>query len=111
MTASGTLGQWLYGQERKDAEAAVPAIAPMLKELERHHAELHASAVDIGAEFTQAHTGLTQKPRRSLEPPPRVGQPMRDRAYGRDRRALLLPDAHPQRGGSGLRADCRLRRG
>ena len=56
-----TLGQWLYGAERKEAEAAVPSIAPLLKELERHHAELHASAVDIGAEFTRAHAGLTQK--------------------------------------------------
>ena len=51
-------GQWLYGQGRKDAEVAVPSIAPMLKEIESYHAQLHASAVEIGENFKQADATL-----------------------------------------------------
>jgi methyl-accepting chemotaxis protein len=51
-------GQWLYGDERKAAEAAVPSIAPLLKEIEGVHAALHDSAHEIGEHFQQEHPGL-----------------------------------------------------
>ncbi|MBU0718188.1 MAG: CZB domain-containing protein [Planctomycetes bacterium] len=54
-------GQWLYGEEREAAEAAVPSIAPLLKEIERYHADLHASAIDIGKHFRQADALLPGK--------------------------------------------------
>ena len=47
-------GKWLYGDGRKEAEVAVPAIAPLLKEIEKYHSDLHASAVEIGEHFKQA---------------------------------------------------------
>ncbi len=51
-------GQWLYGEGRKQAEAAVPSIAPMLKEIEQYHADLHGSAIEIGKHFRQADASL-----------------------------------------------------
>ena len=54
-------GKWLYGDERKAAEAAVPSIAPLLKEIEQYHADLHASATEIGKAFRQPHTGLIEQ--------------------------------------------------
>ena len=41
------LGKWLYGEERKEAERVFPQIAPLLKDIEKPHAELHASADKI----------------------------------------------------------------
>ncbi len=41
------LGKWLYGDERRKAEAVFPAIAPMLKQLEIPHKNLHDSAKEI----------------------------------------------------------------
>ena len=38
------LGIWLYGQERKDAEAKMPGIAPLLQQLEKPHKDMHDSA-------------------------------------------------------------------
>ena len=40
-------GKWLYGEGRKKAEAMVPSLAPLLKKIEKPHAELHKSAIDI----------------------------------------------------------------
>ncbi len=51
-------GKWLYGPERKEAEKAVPSIAPLLKEIEDYHANLHTSAIEIGHHFKQADTSL-----------------------------------------------------
>jgi methyl-accepting chemotaxis protein len=51
-------GKWLYGEGRKHAEHLVPALAPMLKEIEAPHKELHLSAVEIGKAFKQPHSGL-----------------------------------------------------
>ncbi|MEN6485106.1 MAG: methyl-accepting chemotaxis protein [Syntrophobacteraceae bacterium] len=45
------LGQWLYGDERKDAERALPSLAPILKEMEEPHRILHQSAMEIGKHF------------------------------------------------------------
>ena len=51
-------GKWLYGPERKEAEKSVPSIAPLLKKIEGHHANLHTSAIEIGNHFKQADTSL-----------------------------------------------------
>jgi methyl-accepting chemotaxis protein len=51
-------GQWLYGDERRAAERAVPELAPILKEIEGYHRDLHASAIGIGENFQQADAGL-----------------------------------------------------
>ncbi len=41
------LGVWLYGQERKNAEAALPGIAALLRQLEQPHKDMHDSARTI----------------------------------------------------------------
>jgi methyl-accepting chemotaxis protein len=51
-------GEWLYGDGRKEAEHCVPSIAPLLKEIETPHAELHRSAIAIGETFRREHAGL-----------------------------------------------------
>jgi len=51
-------GTWLYGQGRKEAEALVPSLAPLLKEIEEPHRQLHESAVAIGEHFHQADQQL-----------------------------------------------------
>ncbi|MHC4563133.1 MAG: methyl-accepting chemotaxis protein [Planctomycetota bacterium] len=51
-------GKWLYGEGRKEAEAAIPKLATTLKALEQPHAHLHASAVEIGEHFEQADSTL-----------------------------------------------------
>ncbi|MFZ1987090.1 MAG: methyl-accepting chemotaxis protein [Desulfatitalea sp.] len=40
-------GQWLYGQGRKDLEAAYPDMAELVKNIEGPHHQLHASVIDI----------------------------------------------------------------
>jgi methyl-accepting chemotaxis protein len=42
-----SLGLWLYGPGRKDAERMVPDLAPVLKEIEEPHRLLHQSASEI----------------------------------------------------------------
>jgi methyl-accepting chemotaxis protein len=54
-------GQWLFGDERRAAEEALPEIATSLKEIESYHADLHASAIDIGKHFKQADPLLPEK--------------------------------------------------
>jgi len=51
-------GKWLYGEGRKQAEAMVPTLAPMLKEIEEPHRKLHESAIAIGKHFQQADVHL-----------------------------------------------------
>lgn len=51
-------GQWLYGEERKEAERQVPALAAIFKEIEEPHRRLHESAVGIGNNFHQADAAL-----------------------------------------------------
>ena len=51
-------GKWLYGEERTHAEHIVPAIAPLLKEIEGYHSTLHGSAGEIGECFKQADQAL-----------------------------------------------------
>lgn len=52
------LGKWLYGDGRNRAEALVPSLAPILKEIEASHRKLHESAKEIGESFQQPHSGL-----------------------------------------------------
>jgi methyl-accepting chemotaxis protein len=51
-------GKWYYGEGRKQAETLVPAIAPLLAAIEKHHTHLHKSAIDIGKVFAQADANL-----------------------------------------------------
>jgi len=51
-------GKWLYSDARKEAETLVPALVPLLKEIETPHAHLHNSAVAIGDVFSQPHGNL-----------------------------------------------------
>jgi methyl-accepting chemotaxis protein len=41
-------GKWLYGAGRQEAEKLVPSLAPLLKNIEKPHQELHATAIEIG---------------------------------------------------------------
>ncbi|MFH2124713.1 MAG: bacteriohemerythrin [Pseudomonadota bacterium] len=41
------LGQWLYGEGRKESEQKYPELVPLLKELEAPHAALHASVTEM----------------------------------------------------------------
>ena len=40
-------GKWLYGESRKNAEAQVPAIAPLIKKIEDPHRQLHLTAIEV----------------------------------------------------------------
>ena len=51
-------GKWLYGEERKQAEALVPSLAPLFKKIEEPHRKLHESAIEIGKVFIQADLEL-----------------------------------------------------
>jgi methyl-accepting chemotaxis protein len=53
-------GKWYYSDERKEAEARVPAIGPMLNAIEEHHHALHLSAVDIASSFKDGDAGLAE---------------------------------------------------
>jgi methyl-accepting chemotaxis protein len=52
------LGLWLYGDERTKAESTIPELKSILKQMEGPHADLHASAIDIGKHFVQADETL-----------------------------------------------------
>lgn len=52
------LGQWLYGEERKQAEKLVPSLAPLLKEIEEPHQKLHESVIAIDEHFSRADKDL-----------------------------------------------------
>ena len=47
------LGKWLYGEERKNAEAAIPALASLFKSMEEPHRHLHESAIEISREMNK----------------------------------------------------------
>jgi len=51
-------GKWLYGEERKHAEALVPGLASLLKAIEEPHAKLHESAVKIGEVYRSGDESL-----------------------------------------------------
>ncbi|GFM33019.1 methyl-accepting chemotaxis protein [Desulfovibrio subterraneus] len=51
-------GKWLYGQGRKDAEQLVPALVPILKDIETPHKHLHESAIRIKEAYRPADGAL-----------------------------------------------------
>lgn len=51
-------GKWLYSDERKDAEKAVPQLVSIFKEIEAPHKHLHDSAVEMKEVFAQPHGDL-----------------------------------------------------
>ena len=51
------LGKWLYGEKRKKAEVAVPALIPVFKEMEEPHKKLHYSAVLINKKMNKLNIG------------------------------------------------------
>lgn len=51
-------GKWLYGKGRKEAEAQIPFLASLFKEIEEPHRLLHESAIDIDEAFTPADPAL-----------------------------------------------------
>jgi len=53
-----SFGKWLYGEERKKAGNLIPALAPLLKEIEEPHRQLHQSAFEINKILKKEHPGL-----------------------------------------------------
>ncbi|MCK5565165.1 MAG: CZB domain-containing protein, partial [Planctomycetes bacterium] len=53
-----SFGQWLYSDARKAAEAEIPALASILKEIEEPHLLLHQSAIGIDEVFRQADASV-----------------------------------------------------
>lgn len=51
-------GQWLYSEDRKEAERNLPELAPILKDIEGFHYDLHESAIGIGESFKQTNEKL-----------------------------------------------------
>ena len=51
-------GKWLYGPERRQAEKLVPSLAPLFKQVEEPHRELHESAKEIKRVFRQGDLEL-----------------------------------------------------
>ncbi len=51
-------GQWYYGTGRQQAELNVPALKPILKEIEQPHIELHQTAAEIKQVFRQSDLHL-----------------------------------------------------
>lgn len=52
-------GKWYYSDARTKAEALVPGIKPMLREIEAHHNKLHQSAIDIAKAYAPADAKLS----------------------------------------------------
>ena len=53
-------GKWLYGDGRRAAEALVPSMSPMLKQIEVPHRDLHESAAAIQSAYSKADSGLPE---------------------------------------------------
>jgi methyl-accepting chemotaxis protein len=51
-------GQWLYGEERKQAEELVPSLGPLFKKIEEPHKALHQSALEIKNNYRPADMSL-----------------------------------------------------
>ncbi|MBU1248517.1 MAG: CZB domain-containing protein [Proteobacteria bacterium] len=51
-------GKWYYGEGREEAERLVPAIKPILDEIEAHHNALHESAVAIKDKYVDVDSSL-----------------------------------------------------
>ncbi len=53
-------GKWLSGEDRKEAEAFVPTLAPLFKEIEEPHKHLHESAISIENAYKEADPALPE---------------------------------------------------
>ncbi|NBC30483.1 MAG: HAMP domain-containing protein [Spirochaetes bacterium] len=51
-------GKWFYGEGRRTAEREIPAIAPLLAEIEDPHTRLHESAVSIEDQYRKVDADL-----------------------------------------------------
>ncbi len=51
-------GKWLYGEDRQKAQALVPTLSPLLKEIETPHKLLHESAIEIAQVYAAADPKL-----------------------------------------------------
>lgn len=51
-------GLWYYSAARTEVERNIPALAPILADIEHPHTELHTSAAEIAAVFNQSDTEL-----------------------------------------------------
>lgn len=51
-------GKWLYGQGREEAEALVPSLSSLLRQIEAPHQRLHVSAVAIAKVFRPVDLSL-----------------------------------------------------
>ena len=51
-------GKWYYSEGKKNAEELVPELKNFLAEIEEPHRLLHQSAIEIGDNFQQIHSGL-----------------------------------------------------
>jgi methyl-accepting chemotaxis protein len=51
-------GKWYYSDERKQAERLVPALAPLLADIEEPHNHLHQSAVSVGEAYVDVDASL-----------------------------------------------------
>lgn len=52
-------GKWYYGKDRDAAEKLVPAITPLMSDIEQYHTKLHQSAVEIGEAYAPADVVLS----------------------------------------------------
>lgn len=51
-------GKWLYGDQRKKAEALIPSLAPLFKQIEEPHHRLHESAIQIKEVYSPSDASL-----------------------------------------------------
>ncbi|MBU4154253.1 MAG: CZB domain-containing protein [Proteobacteria bacterium] len=54
------LGKWLYGEGRTEAEAMAPHLAPLLKDLEQPHSNLHQTAIAINTSMGKQGSDRTE---------------------------------------------------
>lgn len=52
-------GKWYYGEARAQAEQLVPAIRPLMADIEKHHNALHESAIEIADTYAPADFELS----------------------------------------------------
>ena len=78
-------GKWYYSDARKEAEALVPELAPILAEIEEPHRHLHESAVSIDEAYVEVDTELgaflREKQTDHLEWKNQVSMLLLDRSY------------------------------
>jgi len=51
-------GKWYYSDARNQATQLVPAIKPLLNDIEQYHNALHKSAIDVGKKYAPADVEL-----------------------------------------------------